>query len=278
MRSLTDAVNRIQNAEVRQDTTWQRVVLFDRLHSACCVCIASRSARLADAQRGRAGGPAAAPRDAAALDLTGYWVSVITEDWKYRMVTPKSGVFDSLPLNGEGRKVGTSWDPAKDEAAGEACRAYSAANVMRLPGRIHITWRDANTLQIDTDAGTQTRLLRFAPDTAAAGAPSWQGQSVAQWEYAPGGAGRGGPRLGNLKVVTTNLRAGYVRKNGAPHSDKAVVTEYLDLNTIPNGDTWLTITTKVEDPVYFTRPYITTTDFKKLPSAAGWNPTPCSAK
>ena len=92
------------------------------------------------------------------------------------------------------------------------------------------------------------------------------------------GGARGGARLGNLKVVTTNLRAGYVRKNGAPHSDKAVVTEYFDLNSIPNGDAWLTITTKVEDPVYFTRPYITTTDFKKLPSAAGWSPTPCSAK
>lgn len=232
----------------------------------------------AAAQRGGAGrgGPAQSPRDAAALDLTGYWVSVITEDWKYRMVTPKSGVFDSLPLNAEGRKLGMGWDPAKDEAAGEACRAYTAANVMRLPGRLHITWRDATTLQIDTDAGTQTRLFHFAAATPAAPA-SWQGHSVAQWEYAAGG-GRGAPRLGNLKVVTTNLRAGYVRKNGAPHSDKAVVTEYFDLNTIPNGDTWLTITTKVEDPVYFSRPYITTSDFKKLPNAAGWAPAPCSAK
>jgi len=85
-------------------------------------------------------------------------------------------------------------------------------------------------------------------------------------------------RLGNLKVVTTNLRAGYVRKNGAPHSDKAVVTEYFDVNALANGDAWLTVTTKVEDPVYLTRPYITTTDFKKLPGATGWNPTPCSAR
>ena len=221
------------------------------------------------------GGPAASPRDSAALDLTGYWVSVISEDWKYRMVTPKAGVFDSLPLNPEARKVGASWDPAKDEAAGEACRAYTAANVMRLPGRIHITWRDATTLQVDTDAGTQTRLLNFGAGAAPA-QPSWQGYSVAQWELAP--AARGAARLGNLKVVTTNLRAGYVRKNGAPHSDKAIVTEYYDLNSLANGDTWMTITTKVEDPVYFSRPYITTTDFKKLPGAAGWNPTPCSAK
>jgi len=243
------------------------------------IALVIAGAQPAFAQRG-AGGPgrggqAATPRDSAALDLTGYWVSVISEDWKYRMVTPKAGVFDSLPLNGEARKIGASWDPAKDEAAGEACRAYTAANVMRLPGRIHVTWRDATTLQIDTDAGTQTRLLNFGAGAPPA-QPSWQGSSVAQWEYAP--AARGAARLGNLRVVTTNLRAGYVRKNGAPHSDKAVVTEYYDLNSLPNGDTWMTITTKVEDPVYFTRPYITTTDFKKLPTAAGWSPSACSAK
>ena len=225
------------------------------------------------AQRGGGrGGPPPAAREAAALDLTGYWVSVINEDWKWRMVTPKKGVYDSLPLNAEARKVADTWDPAKDEAAGEQCRAYGAANVMRIPGRLHITWEDPNTLRIDTDAGTQTRLLRFSAPAAAE--PTWQGQSVAEWEVAPGR----GARTGNLKVVTTNLRPGYVRKNGAPYSAKAVVTEYYDLNTMPNGDQWMTVTTKVEDPVYFTRPYLTTTDFKKLRDAAGWNPSPCSAR
>jgi hypothetical protein len=228
-----------------------------------------------NAQRGAGrGGPPPAAREAAALDLTGYWVSVVVEDWKWRMVTPKKGVYDSLPLNAEGRKVADSWDPAKDEAAGEQCRAYGAANLMRIPGRLHITWEDPNTLRIDADAGTQTRLLRFGGATPAS-EPTWQGQSVAEWEYA---AGRGPARTGNLKVVTTNMRAGYVRKNGAPYSAKAVVTEYFDLNTMPNGDQWMTVTTKVEDPVYFARPYLTTTDFKKLRDAAGWNPSPCSAR
>ena len=171
------------------------------------------------------------------------------------MVTPKKGVYDSLPLNPEARKVADTWDPAKDEAAGEQCRAYGAANIMRIPGRLHITWEDANTLRIDTDAGTQTRLFRFGAPPATAGEPTWQGQSVAEWEFA---AGRGAPRTGNLKVVTTNLRPGYVRKNGAPYSAKAVVTEYFDLNTMPNGDQWMTVTTKVEDPMYFTRAYLTT--------------------
>jgi hypothetical protein len=223
-----------------------------------------------DAQRGRGGGAAAPPasaRSAAPIDITGYWVSPITEDWKYRMVTPKKGVFDALPLNADGRKLGESWDPARDEAAGEQCRAYGAPAIMRIPGRLHITWQDDQTMKVETDAGTQTRLLQFGV-APAAGEASWQGHSTAQWNI----AGR------SLKVVTTNLRPGYLRKNGAPYSGKAVVTEYWDLNALPNGDRWLTISTKVEDPVYLTRPVQTSSDFKRLADATGWNPTPCSAR
>jgi hypothetical protein len=222
--------------------------------------------------RGR-GGPANA-REGAAVDLTGYWVSVIAEDWKFRMVTPRKGVYDSLMLNAEGRRVADTWDPVRDEAAGEQCRSYGAANIMRIPGRVHITWQDDNTLRLDADAGTQTRLFVFGAPAAAEA--SWQGQSVAEWQYAP--AARGAARTGNLKVMTTNLRAGYVRRNGAPYSAKTTVTEYYDLNAMPNGDRWFTVTTKVDDPVYSRGPYLTTTDFKKLPDASGWNPTPCSAR
>src|SRR5262245_47266302 len=244
------------------------------IRSLALAAIVLASTIAVDAQRGGRGGPPAAPREAAAIDLTGYWVSVITEDWKFRMVTPIKGVYETLPLNAEGRKIGDSWDPARDEAAGEQCRAYRAGNIMPMPTRLHVTWEDANTLRIDTDAGTQTRLLHFGAP-AAAGEPSWQGYSVATWQYAPG---RGAPRRGSLKVVTTNLRPGYVRRNGAPYSKAATVTEFFDVNTLPNGDGWLTVTTRVEDPAYFTRPYLTSSDFKKLPSAAGWNPTSCSAR
>jgi len=226
------------------------------------------------------GAPPPAPRESAAVDLTGYWVSVIVEDWKWRMVTPKKGVFEGIPLNAEGRKVGASWDPARDEAAGQQCKAYGAANIMRLPGRLHITWEDASTLKIETDAGTQTRQFRFGA-ASPPGEPTLQGRSVATWTPAPGGRGRGGagPRPGgSLKVVTTNLTPGYVRKNGAPHSASAIVTEYYDVNTLPNGDQWMTITTKVEDPQYFVRHYLTTSDFLKLPNAQKWAPAPCSAR
>ncbi len=224
------------------------------------------------AQRGRGRGAPASAREGAAIDLTGYWVSVVSEDWKFRMVTPRKGVYDSLMLNAEGRRVADTWDPAKDEAAGEQCRAYGAANIMRVPGRVHITWQDDNTLKLEADAGTQTRLLHFSDSPA--GEPSWQGHSIAEWEHA---SGRGTPG-GDLKVVTTNLKPGYIRKNGAPYSAKTTVTEYFDRNTMPNGDVWFTVTTKVDDPVYSRGPYLTTSDFKKLSDASGWQPTPCSAR
>ena len=230
------------------------------------------------AQRGRGAGAgqAASPQQAAPVDLTGYWVSVVSEDWRYRMLTPPKGDVAGIPLNAEGRKVADAWDPTKDAAAGEACRAYGAAGLMRLPGRLHITWQDERTLKIETDAGTQTRLLRFGGG-AAAGAieRTWQGNSVAAWDAVQGG--NGSPRWGTLRVVTTQLRPGYLRKNGAPYSENTVLTEYLDLQTGPRNATWITITTIVNDPRYLTQEFITSTDFRKEPDGAKWKPTPCTA-
>src|SRR5438477_5590833 len=133
----------------------------------------------AQAQRGRAGAgaPPASPKQQAPIDLTGYWVSVVTEDWRYRMVTAPKGDHPGLPLNPEGNRVANAWDPAKDEAAGEQCKAYGAAGVMRVPGRIHISWADDNRLKIETEAGTQTRMLAFGPAAAASVPATPQGTS-----------------------------------------------------------------------------------------------------
>jgi len=252
---------------------------------------------LAVAQAPARGGPpvpAKSPREAAPVDLTGYWVSVVTEDWRWRMVTPIKGDFASIPLTPEGRRIGLSWDAAKDEAAGEACRAYGAPAIMRVPGRLHITWQDDRTLKIETDSGMQTRLLHFqtagasqTPKSSASPKPSWQGYSVAQWEQPVRGTGTPLPGLGatrqgtggrSLEVVTTQLRPGYLRKNGAPYSANAVVSEYFDLSNERNGDTWFVVTTVVEDPQYLTEPFVTSTNFKKRTDSAGWDPTPCKAR
>jgi hypothetical protein len=223
------------------------------------------------------------PKAAAPIDLTGYWVSIVTEDWRYRMVTPAKGDYQAVPMNADARKVADAWDPAADEAAGDQCKSYGAAAIMRIPGRVHITWQDDKTLRLEMDAGTQTRLFRF--EASPAGTPTWQGDSVAQWER-PGGrgpAGGGGvPNVaptkgGSLKVVTRNLRAGYLRKNGVPYSENAVVTEHFDVAPQRNGDQLLVVTAIVEDPRYLTQSFVVSSQFRKQPDGKGWDATPCSA-
>jgi hypothetical protein len=233
------------------------------------------------AQRGGAPGPQNA-RMQAPIDTTGTWVSVVTEDWVWRMVTPPKGDYASVPLNAAARKVADSWDPARDTAAGEQCRAYGAAAVMRLPGRIRISWADDNTLRVETEAGAQTRLWRFGSAAAvtAAGAPSdagWQGNSTATWVGGGGGRAAAGQRFGSLTVVTTGLRPGYLRKNGVPYSQNTRLTEYVNLLDEPNGDQWLVFTTMVEDPTYLTSRFVTSSQFKKVGDPANFSPTPCEA-
>jgi hypothetical protein len=248
------------------------------------------------------------------VDLTGTWVSVVTEDWRFRMMTPRKGMdFDGMPMTGAARQAAEAWDPAADEAAGLACKGYAAPALMRLPGRARISWENDTTLKLEYDTGQQTRLLQFGGRPPAAAQPSWQGYSVAEWEReaavtrgggpgpgpAPGGGGppgAGGPPGGggplgggrgrgfgpaltrSLKVTTTQLRPGYLRKNGVPYSANAVLTEYFDLRTEQNGDVWFTVVSIVEDPENLTGPYIMSSDFKKEPDGSKWMPTPCSAK
>jgi len=216
-------------------------------------------------QRGGGGAAARPARDAAPIDLTGYWVSYVTENWRYRMVTPAKGEYRRIPASAAALPLINAWDPVADERAGDQCKSYGAGNIMSVPGRVHITWQDANTLRMDTDAGTQTRILHFSPSAASASAaPSWQGESVATWDG------------GSLRVVTTNLRAGYLRKNGVPYSERTTVTENFDLTTLPDGSKILLVTTVIEDPVYLTGPYVISPHFKPEPDGSKWEPTPCS--
>ena len=270
--------------------------------------------------------PPRSPRAAAQVDVTGNWVAQITEDWRWRMITPPKGDYASVPLNAAGRQVADGWDPAADAAAGEACRAFGAGGIMRLPTRLKIAWADDNTLRMETDAGTQVRTFTFGRGGAADSAPSWQGYSVAEWLGLPpqgnpfgalvapsqeasaargatGGAPAGGaappagrappaagrappeagraapaappPARGSLKVVTTNLRPGYLRKNGVPYSERAVVTEYYDRFSMFGND-YLQVQTVVTDPTYLTTPFVVSNQFKREPDDSRWNPTPCS--
>jgi len=278
----------------------RRGILAPTLVAAVLV-LAAGTPRQLDAQgraggdaQGRAGGRAAptpppTARATAPIDLTGNWVSIISEDWRWRMVTPAKGDYASVPITAEAKRIADAWNPAKDQAAGEQCKSYGAAAIMRVPTRLRVSWLDDNTLKVETDAGTQTRLLRFGASKPPESPPTWQGHSVAEWETAggrgAGGRGAGGraaggtpqPTFGNLKVVTTHMRPGYLRKNGIPYSADAVLTEYWDVNREPNGDLWLVVTSLVDDPKYLQQQYVTSPNFKKERDGSKWEPTPCSA-
>ncbi len=194
--------------------------------------LSSRAAADACAGRGRcepSGARASAP-----IDLTGYWVSFVTEDWRYRMVTPPRGDYGRVPVTREALRILNAWNPAADGAAGEACKSSGAAALMRVPGRFRITWQDDDTLRIDSDAGMQTRLFRFGTvpvgRVGMSGARTWQGTSVARWDAR------------SLAIETRNMRAGYLRKNGVPYSESATLTEYFDVAPHPGGSQLLVVT------------------------------------
>jgi len=241
------------------------------------------------------------PKAAAPIDLTGYWVSLITEDWRIRMLNAPKGDYYSLPLTNEARKVADTWDAAKDIADGKQCMSYGAPGIMRVPGRLHITWENDATLKIETDAGKQTRTLAFGLPKAPTGPATMQGFSVAQWQTpqltraytanisgrdanTPGFAGifNGATEEppdtrklgGSLKVITTHLRPGYLRNNGVPYSANAVMTEFFAIHKRGN-DEYLVVTQSIDDPQYLEVPWVTSNNFKREPDASKWDPRPC---
>jgi hypothetical protein len=227
---------------------------------------------------GSAAGPPPTPRASAPIDLTGLWVSIVNEDWRWRMVTAPKGDFPGIPLNPAGRQIAEAWDPATDGS----CRAFGAAGLLRMPTRVRISWSDDTTLKVETDNGHQTRLLQFTARPA--GGASLQGHSIAEWKRTlpptnPFGFAFGGgpppPPGGSLKVVTTNLSGGWLRRNGVPYSARATVTEYFDRFTGPDGAEWFVVTTSVDDPEYLVTRFVTSSHFRRETDASKWNPRRC---
>lgn len=219
--------------------------------------------------------PASSARAAAPFDPTGYWSSLITQNWRLRMVPPAKGDYIGIPISAAGKKAADAWDQAKDEAAGQHCKAYGAPGLMNLPTHLRITWQDDNTLRVETDYGTQTRVLNFAPPQSPR-KRSWQGNSVAMWASRRGGRG-GAPSARYLRITTTDLLSGYLRKNGVPYGENASLVEYVDLFREPNGAAIIIWTAVVDDPVNLETPYIISSQFKKQADGSAWDPTPCSA-
>jgi hypothetical protein len=259
-----------------------------KLAVACLLCLAAKAQT------------PATPKASAPIDITGYWVSLVTEDWRYRMLNAPKGDYYSIPLNAEGKRVADTWDPAKDVAAGKQCMSYGAPNIMREPARLHITWASDSTLKLEIDAGKQTRLFLFGLAPAPT-EPTMQGTSVALWQTpqsiraaaskisaqdpnTPGfrDASMASPppppdtrKLGGtLKIVTTHIQPGYLRNNGVPFSANAVMTEYYDIHRRGN-DEYLVQTQIVEDPKYLAAPWVVSSHFRREPDGSKWDPEPC---
>jgi len=139
-------------------------------------------------------------------------------------------------------------------------------------------------LKLAADAGTQTRRFVFAgppaATTAAAAtalpAPSWQGTSTARWSRPVTPSAPGLAPQGELRVTTTRMRPGYLRKNGIPYSVNATMNEYFVRLVDDAGQQYLAVTQMLEDQQYFLQPIVRTMLFKKQADASGWQPTPCS--
>lgn len=206
---------------------------------------------------------ATTPREAAPVDLTGYWVSVVSEDWRVRMTMGQKGDWEFMNLNADGERAAEAADPVNEDP----CMAYGAAGLMRIPTRLRIGWEDGATLRIDTDAGMQTRFFEFTarPDSASQTMePTRQGHSTASWN------GR------ELDVVTRGMLPGYYFKHGVPYSRNATMTEHVALIPGDRGDDYLFFTAIVDDPQYLEGSYIRTLTFKREPDDSGWDPTPCT--
>jgi len=239
-------------------------------------------------------------KTSAPIDLTGYWVSIVTEDWRYRMLTAPKGDYYSIPLTPEARKVADTWDAAKDVAQGKQCMAYGAPAIMRQPGRVHVTWDNDNTLKFEMDAGKQTRLFAFGAPRQSGGEATLQGSSMAQWQspqitrfytskisaqdpdtpgfrgQAPQGSRPADTRKlgGTLKVVTTHMKPGYLRNNGVPFSANAVLTEYYDIHA-DGGQEYMVATSIVDDPQYLYVPWVVSNHFRREADGSKWDPQPC---
>jgi hypothetical protein len=200
-------------------------------------------------------------------DLTGEWAPRFHEDQPERIPGPDIGDYLGLPINDSARLRGDSWDASLLTLPEHQCKPHPADYGPRGPANLRF-WRDIDTATQQTIA-YHTHISWQAPERTIwmdgrehppEYAPhTWQGFSTGKWEG------------DMLTVTTTHLKNGWIRRNGIPRSDKAVLTEHWIRH-----DKFLTLVSIVNDPVYLSEPFIRTTDWQADPDQ-NIAPYPCES-
>jgi len=203
----------------------------------------------------------------AQYDLSGEWAPRFHEDQPERIPGPDIGDYLGLPITDAARLRGDSWDASLLTLPEHQCKPHPSDYGPRGPANLRI-WKDVDTATQETiawhthiswQAPERTIWMNGHPHPPEYAAHTWQGFSVGKWD-------------GNILTITTDmLKIGWIRRNGIPRSDKAVVNEHM----IRHGDhmTWVVI---VNDPVYLTEPFIRSQDFVLDPTQQ-IAPYPCEA-
>jgi len=208
-----------------------------------------------------------APVFAQAIDLAGEWAPVFHEDQPERGPGPEIGDYLGIPLNDAARLRADSWDASLLALPEHQCKPHPSDYGMRGPANTR-WWKDVDQAtqqtiawhtHISWQAPERTIWMDGRPHPPEFAAHTWQGFSTGKWEG------------DMLTITTTHLKAGWIRRNGVPRSDRSTVTEHI----IRHGDhlTWMVV---VNDPVYLTEPFVRTTDFN-LNLQQNIAPYPCEA-
>jgi hypothetical protein len=196
---------------------------------------------------------AASTNSYAEADLTGYWDNIIQEDHLFRTAGPPVGEYAGLPLNDAAHAVADNWNPEDGYKPENQCKMHGAAYIMRSPIRFFLSYDDDTTIsiKIELEMGRERKI--YLDDRPAEGPPTEMGHSVGVWNG------------DMLTVTTTNMTEKYIRRNGVPNSEQAVMTEH-----IIRHDDYISLISIIEDPVYLTEPLIRSVSFRKRDDEFKW--------
>ena len=199
---------------------------------------------------------AAAPA-AAQIDFSGNWVQRYNEDQPERLAGPELGDYLGLPLTDAARARADTWSASLLTLPEHQCKphpvayGYRGPSNMRLQQEIDPFTQRVQKITVHLAWMEQHRDIwmdgRPHPPTAAP--HTWQGFSTGRWDG------------DTLVVTTTHMKAGWLRRNGVPYSDRSRFTERWSRH-----GSVISHVAILEDPLNLTEPFVRTTDWSLDPT------------